>query len=430
MKPKIYHISWNCLLTALLFLNIASGLAQVPTASPTPHPDERIKKFKIRFSQSELDELRRRVLATRWPDKETVSDRSQGIKLAKLKELVEYWGRSYNWRKTEAKLNALPNFTTVIDGLEIHFIHVKSKHPKALPLIITHGWPGSIIEQLKIIGPLTDPTRNGGSAFDAFDVVIPSIPGYGFSAKPTDTGWGPERIARAWDVLMKRLGYDCYVAQGGDWGSPISSAIARQNAAGLMAIHLNLPATVPADIAAVLASGGKAPENLTAVERDAFHALDTFYRKYRAYASMMGTRPQTIGYLMTDSPAGLAAWMYDYNDGEPERRLSRDEFLDNVTLYWLTNSAASSARLYWETSGQSVLLSSAQKTNQIKHPVAITVFPGEVYRAPESWARKAYPTLFYFNQAETGGHFAAWEVPQVLAAELREAFRQLRWKML
>jgi pimeloyl-ACP methyl ester carboxylesterase len=385
-----------------------------------------IVPFHVNVPEEAIADLRKRVSATRWPDKETVDDRSQGVQLAKLQELVRYWGTDYDWRKVEATLNALPQFITTIDGLDIHFIHVRSRHPNALPVIITHGWPGSITEQFKVIGPLTDPTAHSGRAEDAFDVVIPSMPGYGFSGKPTAMGWNPDRIARAWAVLMKRLGHAHYVAQGGDWGSPISSAMARQAPPGLLGIHINLPATVPPEVAAVLASGGPEPPGLSENERVAFESLDTFYKKRRAYAGMMGTRPQVIGQALTDSPAGLAAFMYDYNDGEPERLLSKDDFLDNVTLYWLTNSAASSARLYWETSGQSVLLASAQKTSEISLPVAITVFPEEVYRAPETWARRAYRNLIYFKEVDKGGHFAAWEQPELLAAELRAAFKSLR----
>jgi pimeloyl-ACP methyl ester carboxylesterase len=295
-----------------------------------------------------------------------------------------------------------------------------------LPLIITHGWPGSVIEQLKVIDPLTNPTAHRGQAEDAFDVVIPSMPGYGFSGNPKGTGWNPDRIARAWAELMKRLGYTRYVAQGGDWGSPISSAMARQAPAGLLGIHINLPATLPPDVAAVLAAGGSAPAGLSEKERAAFDSLDTFYKKYRAYGAMMGTRPQTIGYALTDSPVGLAAWIYDYNNGEPARLLHRDDVLDDITLYWLTNTATSAARLYWETAGQSVLLAAAQKTAEISLPVAITVFPEEVYRAPETWARRAYRNLIYFNEVDKGGHFAAWEEPELFSAELRAAFRSLR----
>jgi len=407
---------------------LAAGLlvaAAAPAAAQSA-ADRSIRPFKIEVPQADLDDLRRRIRATRWPDKETVADRSQGIQLAKLQELVRYWGAEYDWRKVEARLNSLPQFVTTIDGLDIHFIHVRSRHPKALPILITHGWPGSIVEQLKIIGPLTDPPSVGGRAEDAFDVVIPSMPGYGFSGKPTGTGWNPERIARAWGELMPRLGYARYVAQGGDWGSPISSAMARQAAPGLVGIHINLPAAVPPEIAAVLAVGGPAPAGLSDKERAAFEALDMFYKKYRAYAQVMGTRPQVIGQALSDSPAGLAAWMYDYNNGEPERLLARDDFLDDVTLYWLTNTAASSARLYWETAGQSVLLAAAQMTSDIALPVAITVFPDEVYRTPETWARRAYRNLIYFHEVDKGGHFAAWEEPGLFAQELRAAFRSLR----
>jgi pimeloyl-ACP methyl ester carboxylesterase len=401
------------------------AVAQAPSKQRASE-DRSIRPFKVQMPQAALDDMRRRINATRWPDKETVADRSQGTQLAKLQELVRYWGTDYDWRKAEAKLNALPQFITTIDGLDIHFIHVRSRHPNALPVIVTHGWPGSVTEQLKIIGPLTDPTAHGGRAQDSFDVVIPSMPGYGFSGKPTNTGWNPDRIAQAWAELMKRLGYTRYVAQGGDWGSPVSSAMARQTPPGLVGIHINLPATVPPDVAAVLASGGPAPAGLSEKERAAFDSLDAFYKMRRAYAQMMGTRPQVIGQALTDSPAGLAAFMYDYNDGEPERLVAKDDFLDDVTLYWLTNTATSSARLYWETAGQSVLLAGAQKTSEISLPVAITVFPQEVYRAPETWARRAYRNLIYFKEVDKGGHFAAWEEPQLLAEEMRAAFRSLR----
>ena len=385
-----------------------------------------IRPFRVNIPDEQLVDLRRRIAATRWPDRETVTDGSQGIRLAKIQEIVRYWGTSYDWRQAEAKLNALPQFVSTIDGLDIHFINVRSRQTNAMPLIMTHGWPGSTFELLKVIAPLTDPTAHGGSAEDAFDLVLPSMPGFGFSGKPAATGWGPDRIARAWAELMNRLGYARYVAQGGDWGSPVSSAMARLAPAGLLGIHINLPATVPSDVAAVLAGGGPAPAGLSEKERAAFDSLDTFYKMRRAYAAMMGTRPQVIGQALTDSPAGLAAFMYDYNNGEPERLLARDDFLDSVTLYWLTNSAASSARLYWETSGQSILLAAAQKTSEIALPVAISVFPEEVYRAPETWARRAYRNLIYFNEVDKGGHFAAWEQPELFAAELRAAFRSLR----
>jgi pimeloyl-ACP methyl ester carboxylesterase len=405
----------------------AASAAQIKKLPNTPATGEQtIRPFRVNIPEEALIDLRRRIKATRFPDKETVDDRSQGVRLAKFQELIRYWGTDYDWRKAEAKLNALPQFVTTIDGVDIHFIHVRSKEPNALPIIVTHGWPGSIIEQLKIIDPLTNPTAYGGKSEDAFDVVIPSIPGFGFSGKPTATGWNPDRIAKAWAELMRRLGYTRYVAQGGDWGSPVSSSMARQAVSGLLGIHINLPATVPAEVAAALATGGSAPAGMSEKERAAFDALLIFTKRYRAYALMMGTRPQTIGYALTDTPAGLAAWILDYNNGEPERLLNRDDVLDNVTLYWLTNTATSAGRIYWETGGQSVILASAQKTSEISLPVAITVFPGEVYRTPETWARRAYRNLVYFNEVSKGGHFAAWEQPQIFAEELRAAFKSLR----
>ncbi len=396
--------------------------------------DQSIRPFKIQVPQASLDDLRRRIAATRWPDRETVNDRSQGAQLANLQELVRYWGTDYDWRKAEAKLNALPQFTTNIDGLDIHFIHVRSRHKNALPVFITPGWPGSVIEQLKIIGPLTDPTAHGGSAEDAFDVVIPSVPGYGFSGKPTGTGWDPDHIARAWAELMKRLGYTRYVAQGGDWGTPISSAMARQALPGLIGIHINLPATVPPEVAAALA-GGPAPTGLSEKERAVLEALMTYNKQGNsAYFTMLTARPQTVGYGATDSPAGLAAWVlvhpgfaqWTYG-ADPEKSPTRDDVLDNITLYWVTNTATSAARLYWENGGRgSVIVAAAQKTAEISLPVAITVFPEDVYRAPETWARRAYRNLTYFHEVDKGGHFAAWEQPELFAAELRAAFRSLR----
>ncbi|MDZ8025361.1 MAG: alpha/beta fold hydrolase [Nostoc sp. DedQUE11] len=391
-----------------------------------------IRPFRVHVPQEALVDLRRRIAATRWPDKETVADQSQGVQLATMKELVRYWGTEYDWRKAEAKLNALPQFVTNIDGLDIHFIHVRSKNPNALPLIITHGWPGSVFEQLKIIGPLTDPTAYEGRPEDAFDLVIPSIPGFGFSGKPTDTDWASDRIARAWAELMKRLGYTRYVAQGGDWGSPISSAMARQAPTGLLGIHINLPATIPPDVAAVLASGEPAPAGLSKKERAAFDSLD-INKKERAYAVIMGTRPQTVGYGLTDSPTGLAAWMLGHpgfvqwtsSSSNSEKSPTKDEVLDDITLYWLTNSAVSSARLYWENKN-SILNAAAQKTDEISLPVAITVFPGEIYRAPETWTRRAYRNLIYFHEADKGGHFAGWEQPQIFSEEIRAAFRLVR----
>jgi pimeloyl-ACP methyl ester carboxylesterase len=395
-------------------------------AEDDPAADASIRPFTVHVPQKELDELRQRITATRWPDKETVPDQSQGIQLAKVQELARYWSSGYDWRKLERRLNALPQFVTEIDGLRIYFIHVRSRHPNAMPVIITHGWPGSITEQLNLIGPLTDPTKYGGRAEDAFDVVIPSMPGFGFSGKPTVPGWDPNRIARAWAELMRRLGYTQYVAQGGDWGAAVSSAMARQNASGLLGIHINLPATVPPEIAAVLAVGGPPPAGLTEPEHAAFDALDRFYKKGRAYAAMMGTKPQVIGQALGDSPVGLATFMYDYNNGEAERSLSKEDFLDDVTLYWVTNTATSAGRIYWQTAGQSIVLSASQKTSEISLPVAITVFPGEVYQAPETWARRAYRNLSYFHQVDRGGHFAAWEQPDLMSVELREAFRPLR----
>jgi pimeloyl-ACP methyl ester carboxylesterase len=393
-----------------------------------------IRPFRVNVPEADLADLRRRVLATRWPDRETVTDRSQGAQLIVLQELVRYWGSGYDWRKAEAKLNAFPQFKTRIDGLDIHFIHVRSRHPNALPLIITHGWPGSVFEQIKLIGPLTDPTGHGGRAEDAFDVVIPSLPGYGFSAQPAEAGWGSERIGRAWDVLMKRLGYTRYVAQGGDWGAGVVQAMGRQAPAGLLGIHTNLPATLPNEVGAALAGGGPAPAGLSEQEHAVFDALRTSGKNRNlAYVAMMGARPQAVGYGLTDSPAGLAGWMLvhpgfaEWKYGkDPKQSPTRDEVLDDFTLYWLTNSAASSARLYWENREGNLISAASQKTEEISVPVAVTVFPEEVYRAPETWARRAFRNLIYFHEADRGGHFPAWEEPQLFAAELRAAFRSLR----
>ena len=392
---------------------------------------EAIRSFKVHIPDNELAELKRRIKATRWPGKETVSDRSQGVKLAKFQNLVRYWGTDYDWRKAEAKLNALPQFITTIDGLDIHFIHVRSKHKNALPVIVTHGWPGSVFEQLKIIGPLTDPTEYGGKAEDAFDVVIPSMPGYGFSGKPTTHGWGPDRMAKAWDVLMKRLGYTRYVAQGGDWGAVVSDALGRQAPAGLLGIHINMPATVPADIAKALKSGEPAPAGLSDKERKAYEKMNDLYTRGGAYAGIMVTRPQTLGYGLSDSPSGLAAFYYDkfddwtYSGGDAEKSLSKNDMLDDITLYWLTNTGTSSAQLYWENNNNNFNIVE-QRTREISVPVAVTVFPGEIYQAPKSWTEKAYPNLIYFNEVDKGGHFAAWEEPQLFAEEMRKAFKSLR----
>jgi pimeloyl-ACP methyl ester carboxylesterase len=426
---------------AIVATSVAAGaLGLLPTqvgANPTQQrastEDTAIRPFRVNIPDERLNDLRRRIAATRWPDQETVTDQSQGIQLAKLKPLVEHWGTGYDWRKAEAKLNALPQFMTRIDGVDIHFVHVRSTHPNTLPLIMTHGWPGSVFELLKTVGPLSNPPSHGGHARDAFDLVLPSMPGYGFSGKPTDTGWGPERIARAWAELMKRLGYTRYVAQGGDWGSPVSSAMARQAPAGLLGIHINLPAIVPPEVAAALAAGAAPPAGLSEKERATFDELSAAAKMGdRSYALMMGTRPQTIGYAVSDSPVGLAAWMlghpgftkWTYSGSDPEK--SPDEVLDDISLYWLTNTAASAARIYWEYGGRSPLLSALEKTAEISLPVAITVFPGEVYRAPETWARRAYRNLSYFNEVDRGGHFAAWEQPELFSIELREAFRPLR----
>jgi pimeloyl-ACP methyl ester carboxylesterase len=433
---------WPLLVTLVVATSLALSttvLAQQPMQSHWA--DKRreskanaIRPFRVNIPEAALVDLRRRIAATRWPEKETVTDQSQGVQLAKLQALVRYWGTAYDWRKVEARLNSLPQFVTNIDGLDIHFIHVRSKNPDALPLIMTHGWPGSIFELLKTIGPLTDPTNYGGRAEDSFDVVIPSVPGYGFSGKPTGTGWDPDRIARTWAELMKRLGYTRYVAQGGDWGAPISSTMARQAPAGLLGIHINLPATVPPEVAAVLAIGGPAPMGLSEKERAAFESLITSAKKGNsAYNVMMTARPQAIGYGLTDSPAGLAAWMlvhpgfaqWTYGS-DPKKSPTKDEVLDDFTLYWLTNSATSSARLYWENGGRGIVVAAAQKTAEISLPVAITVFPEEVYRAPETWARRAYGNLVYFHEVDKGGHFAAWEQPQLFSEEIRAAFRSLR----
>ena len=424
------------LATAAMAIAATGVGSMLPLHPALPATSDTIRPFRIDIPEADIVELRQRVQATRWSDRETVKDQSQGIPLAKIKPLIEYWGSGYDWRKAEAKLNALPQFVTEIDGLDIHFIHVRSKHRNALPVIITHGWPGSVFENLKVIGPLTDPTAYGGRAEDAFDVVIPSMPGYGFSGKPTGTGWGPDHIAQLWAQLMQRLGYTSYVAQGGDWGSPVSSALARQGPEGLLGIHINLPATVPGEIAAIVAVGGPPPAGLSEMERAAFDAISAATKMGdRSYAAMMGARPQTIGYALTDSPVGLAAFMlghpgfaqWTYSTSDPEK--SPDEVLDDITLYWLTNSATSAARLYWEYSGRSVVVAAVERTAEISLPVAITVFPGEIYRAPETWARSAYRNLTYFHAVDKGGHFAAWEEPELFTAELRAAFRPLRVAM-
>jgi pimeloyl-ACP methyl ester carboxylesterase len=412
-------------------LQEAKAADSVVVSSARQNSDERIRPFKIDVPQSQLDDLRRRIAATRWPDKETVGDISQGIQLERVQKLVQYWGTDYDWRKAEKELNALPEFITTIDGVDIQFIHVRSRHPNALPLLLTHGWPGSQFEFIKAIGPLTDPTAFGGRAEDAFDVIIPSIPGHGFSGKPTELGWGPDRVAKAWDVLMTRLGYATYVSQGGDHGSVISDALARQAPKGLVGIHLNMPATVPGDLMKGINAGDPAPSNLSPDEKEAYQSLSTFFGRNAAYGAMMVTRPQTIGYSLSDSPSGLASFIYEKfaqwsdSDGEPENVLSRDEMLNDITLYWLNNVGASSSRFYWENNNNN-FSSETQKTKDIKVPVAITAFPKEIYKAPESWSKQAYPSLVYYNQAAKGGHFAAWEQPQLFTEELRAAFKSVR----
>jgi pimeloyl-ACP methyl ester carboxylesterase len=386
-----------------------------------------IRPFHVNVPDKAIADLHRRLAAARWPDRETVADQSQGVQLARLQDVVRYWMTDYDWRKIEAKLNALPMFVTEIDGLDIQFIHIRSRHDKAMPMIMTHGWPGSILEFMKVIDPLTDPTAHGGAPEDAFHLVVPSIPGFGFSGKPTVAGWGSDHIGRAWAALMQRLGYDRYVSQGGDCGSVISHRMALQNVPGLIAIHVNMPGTVPKEIAAILAAGGAAPSDLSEKERLAFDALDTFYRDSSGYANMMVTRPQTIGYSLVDSPIGLAAWTYEkiaawtYSGGDPERVLTRDEILDDISLYWFTGSGASAARIYWEDHSNNF-----NAVDIAKLPVAVTVFPGEIYRAPRSWAERCYHNLVYFNETDNGGHFAAWEQPQLFATEVRAAFRPLR----
>jgi len=406
----------------------AAIAAAAPTTRQAPK-DPSIRTFSIDVPQAKLDDLRRRVVATQWPEKETVADASQGVQLAMIQALARYWSTDYDWRKVEARLNSYPQFLTEIDGLDIHFIHVRSKHKNALPLIVTHGWPGSIIEMLKIIEPLTDPTAHGGSASDAFDLVIPSLPGFGFSGKPTTTGWDPPRIARAWTTLMKRLGYTRFAAQGGDWGAMVSDVMGTQAPPELLGIHLNWVFAVPPEIDKAIQTGSPLPSDLSADERHACEQLDFFYKHGVGYAQEMSGRPQTI-YGIADSPVGLAAWLLDHDARSYElisrvfagqrEGLTRDDILDNVTLYWLTNTAVSSARIYWENK----FAFFAPK--HVTIPVAVSAFPDEVCQVPRSWAEQAYPKLIYYHKLDKGGHFAAWEQPQLFTAELRAAFKSLR----
>jgi pimeloyl-ACP methyl ester carboxylesterase len=392
--------------------------------------DAGIRPFRVSIPEEELVELRRRVAATRWPERETVADESQGVQLATMQELVRYWGTEYDFRRFEARLNALPQFITEIDGLDIHFIHVKSPHENALPLIITHGWPGSVIEMLNVVGPLTDPTAHGGDAEDAFDVVVPSMPGYGFSGKPTATGWDPVHIAGAWIALMRRLGYTRFVAQGGDWGAQITDVMGAEAPPELLGIHSNMPGTVPPDDSKALASGGPAPSGLSADESRAWEQLKFFLTKGIGYATEMALRPQTL-YGLADSPVALAAWMLDHDarsyediarafEGDPVGNLTRDEVLDNITLTWLTNTGVSSGRLYWENK------LGFFDVKDVSVPAAVSVFPRELYQAPRSWTEQAYPNLIYFNEVGKGNHFAAWQEPNLFTTEVRAAFRSLR----
>jgi pimeloyl-ACP methyl ester carboxylesterase len=407
------------------------GLMSVDTAATNTDPA--IRPFRTDIAEKAIVDLRRRIAAWRAPEHEPVDDQSQGVQLATVQDLANYWATEYDWRRCEAKLNALPQFVTRIEGLDVHFIHVRSPQQDALPLIVSHGWPGSVIEQLKIIEPLTNPNQHGGAASDAFDVVIPSLPGYGFSGKPASAGWGPDRIARAWAVLMERLGYARYVAQGGDWGTTISAALARQAPDGLAGIHVSFAQMVPVEMLSHIRNGDPAPAGLSDVERRAYEQV-AFATYHRGYGVIQGTRPQTIGYSLADTPVGLAAWLLDHDAGtyehlarlfagQPFGAITRDDWLDNTSLYWLTNTPTSAARLYWQqaTTGANFYASA-----DLSFPAAVTVFPEEYVHAPRSWTERAYHNLIYFDEAEQGGHFAAWEQPQLFSSQLRAAFRSLR----
>ena len=420
---------------SFLASSVAVGAAALLVAKAhAASGDEAIRPFHVNFPEEQLVDLRRRVKATLWPDKETVTDASQGVQLATMQKLAQYWANEHDWRKCEAKINAVPNFITEIDGLDIHFIHVRSKHENALPMIVTHGWPGSIIEQMKIIDPLTNPTAHGGTAADAFHLVIPSLPGYGFSGKPTAPGWNPVSIAKAWATLMQRLGYTKYVAQGGDWGNAVSEVMALQQPPGLLGIHTTIAATVPPDVSKALSSGGPPPAGLSPEEKFAWDGLDDFYKNGLGYLNEMGLRPQTL-YGIVDSPLGLAGWILDHDirsylmiarvfDGKPEG-LSRDDILDNITLYWLTNTAISSARLYWDTR-HNLPPGGFFDVRGVKLPVGVSAFAEEIYQAPRSWSEKAYVKLLYYGKHPEGSHFAAWEQPALFVSDVRATFKSLR----